>query len=100
MFKFIFINFQLYIIQTSNTFYFKYLVGQILDNTLDCIPLKLKKTSRSINREKPESFGKHYPNKFLGKGGIQNFLKYRISRKIIMRYNRGGKFIVFNEEKL
>lgn len=72
-----------YSIQTANTFYFKYLLSQILDNNLDCMLLKLKINIRSINREKSESSGKHYPNKFLGKGGIQNCLKYRIARKII-----------------
>lgn len=54
----------------------------------------------SINREKPESFGKHCSKKFLDKEGSQNCLKYRIPRKIIMRYSQGRKFTGFKEEKL
>lgn len=56
--------------------------------------------TKSINRENPESFRKHYPERFLGWGGIQNCLKYRISRKVIMRYSQGRTFTVFKEENL
>lgn len=41
--------------------------------------------TENINREKHESLEKNYSKKFLGKEGFWNYLKYRISRKIIMR---------------